>query len=148
MEQMTVNLPALLRFEDRNSMAFGVEARVPFLDHRLVSFVFALDDRHRIWRGWTKPVLRRAMRGIVPDQILSRRERIGFATPQAGWLREIWPDLREVVLSRTLRDLPYFDHGQVSALVRRFDEGGSKASDTSVLWSWVSAGLWVDRFFR
>ena len=61
------NLAMLLHWEDRNSMAHGIEARVPFLDHRLVEFSIALGDRHKIVGGDTKRVLRRAMDGILPD---------------------------------------------------------------------------------
>ena len=81
------NLPMLLRYEDRSSMAHGVEARVPFLDHRLVEFSIGLGDRHKIVGGDTKRVLRRAMKGIVPDAIAARRDKLGFATPEQEWFR-------------------------------------------------------------
>lgn len=80
------SLPALLRYEDRNSMAFGIETRVPFLDYRLVELAVRLPDRLRVNRGVTKVVLRRAMRGRVPGAILDRRDKMGFATPQMQWL--------------------------------------------------------------
>ena len=79
-------LPALLRYEDRNSMAFAIEARVPFLDYRLVEHAVRLPDRLRIDRGVTKAVLRRAMDGRLPPEIQGRRDKLGFAAPQARWL--------------------------------------------------------------
>jgi asparagine synthase (glutamine-hydrolysing) len=83
------NLPGLLRYEDRNSMAFGIEARVPFLDHRLVEAALALPDRLKIdARGRRKVALHRAMRGIVPDMVLARRDKVAFQPPQERWLRE------------------------------------------------------------
>ena len=83
---MTDGLPALLRYEDRNSMAFGIEARVPFLDYRLIEYAVKLPDRLRVDRGLTKAVLRRAMHGRLPEAILARRDKMGFAAPQHQWL--------------------------------------------------------------
>lgn len=86
-------LPALLRYEDRNSMAFGLEARLPFMDYRLVEFVFSLVDDLKIQDGETKAVLRRATRGILPQEVLNRQRKIGFATPEAKWFQERSADL-------------------------------------------------------
>jgi asparagine synthase (glutamine-hydrolysing) len=83
-------LPDLLRFEDRNSMAFGVEARTPFLDVRLVEFAFGEGRRFRLWNGWTKWVLRQAMRTALPAPIVWRRGKVGFETPERAWLAS-WP---------------------------------------------------------
>lgn len=80
------SLPALLRYEDRNSMAFGVEARVPFLDYRLVEMAVRLPDRLRIDRGVTKAILRLAMKGRIPEEVRDRRDKLGFAAPQRAWL--------------------------------------------------------------
>ena len=82
------NLPALLRYEDRNSMAFGIEARVPFLDHRLVEAGLMLPDRLKIRPGEQKTALRHAMDGVVPRLILDRRDKVAFQTPQRRWLVE------------------------------------------------------------
>lgn len=81
------NLPMLLHWEDRNSMAHGIEARVPFLDHRLVEFCIGLGSQHKIVHGDTKRVLRRAMTGILPAAVVNRRDKLGFATPEAEWFR-------------------------------------------------------------
>ena len=86
-------LPALLRYEDRNSMAFGIEARVPFLDAPLVEFALGLPDRLKITGGRRKVILQRAARGFVPESVLGRRDKIAFAAPQARWLREAAPTL-------------------------------------------------------
>src|SRR5262249_31423248 len=75
-------LPALLRYEDRNSMAFSIESRVPFLTPRLAQFAYAQPSANLVdARATSKAVLRAAMRGLVPDAILDRRDKIGFATP-------------------------------------------------------------------
>ena len=85
------NLPMLLRYEDRNSMAFGIEARVPFLDHRLVEASLLLPDRLKAARGERKIALRRAVAGVVPQVVLDRTDKIAFQTPERDWLLGI-PD--------------------------------------------------------
>ncbi len=81
------SLPALLHYEDRNSMAFGIEARVPFLDYKMIETGIALPVEAKIKGGVAKYVLREAMRGIVPDRILDRRTKMGFVTPEQEWMR-------------------------------------------------------------
>src|SRR5262249_28086968 len=76
------NLEMLLHWEDRMRMAHGIEARVPFLDHRLVEFSIAISNRHKIVGADTKRVLREAMRGILPEKVRNRRDKLGLATPE------------------------------------------------------------------
>jgi asparagine synthase (glutamine-hydrolysing) len=84
------SLPALLRYEDRNSMAFGIESRVPFLTPALVEFALALPEQYVVGPDATpKRLLRQALRGLVPDEILDRRDKIGFATPEPAWLTSL-----------------------------------------------------------
>jgi asparagine synthase (glutamine-hydrolysing) len=89
------SLPALLRYEDRNSMAFSIEARVPFLDHRVVEWALAVPGSELIQEAMTKAVLRKAVAGLVPDTVRSRTDKIGFGTPERRWLRELAPHVRE-----------------------------------------------------
>jgi len=81
------SVPVLLRYEDKNSMAFSREARVPFLDHRLVEYVAALPLNLKLRDGWTKFCLRRGAQNIVPPEILQRKDKLGFATPEDEWFR-------------------------------------------------------------
>ncbi|UCE23174.1 MAG: asparagine synthase (glutamine-hydrolyzing) [Candidatus Zixiibacteriota bacterium] len=74
-------LPALLKYEDKIGMAFSIEARVPFLDYRLVDFVFSLRESYKINNGWSKKILRESMRDILPDEIINRIDKKGFPTP-------------------------------------------------------------------
>jgi asparagine synthase (glutamine-hydrolysing) len=78
--------PQLLRYEDRNSMAFSLESRVPFLDYRLVEFVFGLPASYKIRNGYTKAILRDSMKGILPDSVRLRKSKLGFATPEKRWI--------------------------------------------------------------
>ncbi|MBF0547093.1 MAG: asparagine synthase (glutamine-hydrolyzing) [Candidatus Riflebacteria bacterium] len=81
-------LPHLLRYEDRNSMAFSIESRVPFLTKDFVSFLLSLPEEYIIGKdGENKKVFREAMRGIVPEMILKRRDKLGFVTPEKKWLK-------------------------------------------------------------
>jgi asparagine synthase (glutamine-hydrolysing) len=88
------SVPALLRYEDRNSMAWSIESRVPFLDYRLVEWLVNCPSGIKLARGLTKAVMRDAMRGVVPDAILDRRDKVGFTTSQTDWMRG---DLRQPI---------------------------------------------------
>jgi asparagine synthase (glutamine-hydrolysing) len=81
-------LPALLHYEDRNSMAFSLEARVPFLDHRIVEFALGLDSSFKIRGSWTKWILRKVAERTVPREIAWRRSKMGYPTPMAAWFRQ------------------------------------------------------------
>lgn len=90
-----MGLEELLRFADRNSMAHGCEVRLPFLNHELVEFVFSLPSQLKMHEGWTKFLLRKAMDKKLPDEIVWRKEKIGFETPQKNWMQE--PALQEYI---------------------------------------------------
>ena len=98
-------LPLYLRIEDRNSMAHSIEARLPFLDHRLVSLVFRLPIEWRLRAGWNKYVLREAMRGRIPEVVRSRAEKMGFPTPVDDWFRnELYEPTQDLLASQAVRE--------------------------------------------
>jgi len=97
------SLPALLHWEDRNSMAQGVEGRVPFLDHDLVEHVMALPDEKKISNGTTKVILREAMQGLIPDEIVNRKDKIGFQTPEKYWFEQNEQKFRDVFMYARFR---------------------------------------------
>src|SRR5438105_3589136 len=74
-------LPLYLRLEDRNSMAHSIEARLPFLDHRLAEFAFSLPDNWKMRGPWNKFVLREAMAGRIPENVRKRADKMGFRVP-------------------------------------------------------------------
>ncbi len=82
------NIPQLLRYEDRNSMRFSLESRVPFLDTELVDFVLSLPANFRIRHGYTKAVLREALKDVIPESIRKRRDKLGFPAPEKQWMKE------------------------------------------------------------
>jgi asparagine synthase (glutamine-hydrolysing) len=90
-------LPIYLRVEDRNSMAHSVEARVPFLDHRLVELAFGLPRQWKLRGGFNKVLLRDAMQNRIPESVRARRDKMGFPVPAARWMRsDLYPRLREL----------------------------------------------------
>ena len=91
------NLPALLRFEDKNSMRFAVETRLPFLDWRSVETALSLPAEAKFRRGWTKWVLRMALADRLPGVITWRRWKIGFEAPAATWMARHAKHMQEAV---------------------------------------------------
>ena len=80
-------LEELLRYADRNSMAHGREVRLPFLSHELVEFIFSLPPHFKIRNGWTKWLLRESMKGKLPQNIVWRKDKVGFEPPQHAWMQ-------------------------------------------------------------
>lgn len=144
-ELTRTRLPALLRYEDRLSMAFSIESRVPFLDHRLVELAFALPDAVKRSAGWSKYGLRRALDGLLPDSVVWRRDKKGFPTPVGDWLR----DARGAAALDLLRDSsrrtrPMFPQPAVDGFIGEHTSG---AEDRSwQLWRALSTELWMDAF--
>lgn len=81
-----LGIAALLRYEDRNAMAYGIESRVPFLDHRLVEFCLSLPENLKVKGSKTKWILRESMKNIIPESLYNRTNKLGFATPHQSWL--------------------------------------------------------------
>ena len=81
-------LPTLLRNYDRYSMSSGVEIRMPFMDHRIVCFMFSLPWRSKVGSGYTKRLLRDAMKGIVLNDVINRRDKIGWNAPMNKWFKD------------------------------------------------------------
>lgn len=88
-------LEELLRLADRNSMAHGTEVRLPFLDHKLVELLFTFPASFKIRQGWTKWVLRQAVKDWLPEPIVWRRDKVGFEPPQQAWMQR--PDVQEAI---------------------------------------------------
>ncbi|WP_262271153.1 asparagine synthase (glutamine-hydrolyzing) [Microvirga yunnanensis] len=102
-------LPQLLRFEDRSSMAFSIEARVPLLDHRLVEHGISLPDHLKVNNGWSKFAVRKAMKGLMPESVRLRKSKLGFAAPDRIWLSDdLKPRINELVKG-TMRSEKYIN---------------------------------------
>jgi asparagine synthase (glutamine-hydrolysing) len=138
------SLPALLRYEDRNSMAFSLEARVPFLDYRLVEFCFSLPVSQLIRHGWTKWLLRQAMEGFLPEQVTWRRDKLGFATPEQQWLREGVRWITQLFGHDEIQTLPYL-HTRVIQQLRSLS--ANDLINIPGLWRIVNLEMWHRVFF-
>jgi asparagine synthase (glutamine-hydrolysing) len=141
----SANLQMLLHWEDRNSMAHSIEARVPFLDHRVVEFALALGNDHKLVGAETKRVLRRAMKDVLPRPVLERRDKLGFATPEETWFRGPLKPLILDGIEATLQRFPgLLDARATRALVGETLEGHRPVDFT--LWRLVNMGIWGERF--
>ena len=142
---VATSLPMLLRYEDRNSMAHSIESRVPFLTPALVNFVFSLPEEFIINSdGTSKAIFRQAMRGIVPDAILNRRDKIGFATPEQRWLATLRPWVEQVLHSEVAAQIPVLNLNVVKTELQAVLDG-QKLFDFRV-WRWVNLIRWAERF--
>ncbi len=117
-------LPLYLRIEDRNSMAHSVEARLPFLDYRLVSFVHGLPDNWKVRGPWNKYVLREGMRGRIPESVRSRVDKMGFPTASKKWFaHDLYEPLRDILGSRAVRERGIYHAGALIADLDRHRRG-------------------------
>lgn len=137
-------LPQLLRHGDRNSMAFSIENRVPFLTVPMADLMLSLPESYLISpKGETKSVFRAAMKGIVPDEILYRRDKIGFETPELQWMIE-----HEQIFKSWLRQdlgLSFLNQNEV---IKSFNDivSGKKAFSWQA-WRWINFYRWYNLNF-
>lgn len=139
------SLPQLLHYEDRNSMAFSIESRVPFLTPALASFLFALPEDYLLATdGTTKAVFRQAMRGIVPDAILDRRDKFGFPTPEKHWLLSSDAWVWRVLTSQAALRIRVLDINAVQHAWQEIVQGVEPFDPRA--WRWINLILWAEKF--
>jgi asparagine synthase (glutamine-hydrolysing) len=144
------NNQILLRMYDRISMAHGVEVRMPFLDWRLVTYSFSLPDESKIGCGYSKRILREAMRGILPEKVRTRTPKIGFQSPLESWMNG---DLGDWVSQRS--QTKHFLDGEVwngkairDFIAARHARERWNYSDARRIWRFMQADLWREAFFN
>ncbi len=137
LEITETSLPMLLRFEDKNSMHFAIETRLPFLDYRLVEFGLGLPVAVKLNRGWTKWPLRAAMQKDLPEDICWRKDKVGFAAPDQIWLNQHADVMYEKVLASSLVG----QFADLKALRKCFHR-----LDTGMRWRLYCVALWQERF--
>jgi asparagine synthase (glutamine-hydrolysing) len=124
------HLPLYLRTEDRNSMAHGVELRVPFLDYRLVTLAFRLGSEWKIRGEYTKVLMREAMTGRIPDLVRTRVQKFGFPTAVDQWFRgPLLEPLRDLLASRVVRESGLWNLPEVDRDLQRHCRGEANLSD-------------------
>ena len=138
-------LPMLLKFGDALSMAFSIESRLPFLDHRLVEFVFRLPAHYKLDGALSKGVLREAMAGAIPEQIRSRRDKVGFHTPMSRWIGHCMDSgVRPLLLSSRCKDRGILDVKKVERLLAQQAQG--RAHIEYSIFRWLCVELWFRLF--
>lgn len=136
---------ALLHYEDRNAMAHSIEARVPFLDHRLAEFTLGLPDTFLLAGGQTKRLLRQALANVLPPEIRDRRDKMGFVVPQNEWFRgALAADLRQTLTAPNLRIAGYVQKPAIARYLRDFLT--HRVASSVPLWRWYNLERWLVRF--
>lgn len=137
-------LPLFLRIEDRNSMAHSVEARVPFLDYRLVTFLFGLTAEWKMRGPWNKYILRQAMAGSIPESVRMRADKMGFPVPGKQWLAAaLYEPFQDLLAGREMREAGIYN---VSKISKDLESSQSGSKDESVaLFNIAQFQMWANR---
>lgn len=136
------SLPQLLRYADRNAMAFGREGRLPFLDYDFVDWCIRLPDEALIHDGWQKYVMRRAGEGLLPPEVQWRADKVGYAAPLDVWMRGKLKDwAHDRLFDRSLADVPGYEAGQLQQVWRQHQAG--EADNSWAMWRWISLAEWL-----
>lgn len=144
LDSMQCGMQALLHFEDRDSMAFSIESRVPFLDYELVETVFQMPFEHKIRKGITKAVMRDGLKGVLPEKIRNRYSKLGFTTPEDKWINENYEGYRRELEMACSRLSPLLDKEKV---MNWFDRNKGKAARGDfMIWRIICAGRWAGIF--
>ena len=134
-------LPALLRYEDHNSMAWSVESRTPFMDYRLMEFNLGLPERFVYRDGVRKTILRKAMENVIPAAITNRRDKMGFVTPEELWLKGEGKEWFLNAIDYTCKTFPdIINEPVLNKYVAAVIDG--KEAFSTIPWRVASLGLW------
>jgi len=140
-------LEHLLKWEDRNSMHFSLEARVPFLDHKLVERSLATNNSWKIKKGTTKFILRESLKDVLPEKIRMRQDKIGFGTPQDEWFREPeWQKfIKDIIGSDSFKNRKIIDADK--AIYQYEQHLLGKVNVSREIWKWIHLELWFREYF-
>lgn len=144
-------LPTLLRNYDRYSMAASVEIRMPFMDHRLVSYCFSLPWQSKVPRSstFTKAIIRDAIGPWMPDKIRTRRTKIGFSTPVAEWFKGGWKEfIQDTIRSQAFRDCQLLDPKAVRSRVENAVNHTVPDHEADRAWNALMPFFWQQSFFN
>ena len=133
LEIESTSLPALLRYEDKNSMAHGIETRLPFLDYRIVEFALSLRNNLKIRDGWMKWILREAMKSRMPPSIIWRRNKFGFEAPTSHWLNLHHDEMKRRIMASPLVQM-LTNASKLDAVIQGSDQGA--------MWRLYSVAMW------
>ncbi|RJG04672.1 asparagine synthase (glutamine-hydrolyzing) [Noviherbaspirillum cavernae] len=137
LEISKTNLPILLRYEDKNSMAHSIETRLPFLDYRALEAALSIPAGFKIKDGWTKWVLRKGMADKMPASIVWRKNKLGFEAPEDLWLGKHRSQMKSTVLASPLLN-KLCDIATLGAMYEKLD--------LRTQWRLYSTALWEEKF--
>jgi asparagine synthase (glutamine-hydrolysing) len=140
----THSLPVLLRYEDRSSMDHSIESRVPFLDYRLVEFAFNLPDEWKIRGATTKYILRASMKGILPESIHNRKDKIGFKSAPSLTFDYAKQNLMTLVENKSEYEQRWFSPPEVEKMLNNSDRS---VELEFLVWRIVNTKLWARQFW-
>lgn len=151
MEEMLIahfeyKLEHLNKWGDRDTMAFGVEGRSPFLDKDLVEYSIALKDELKIKGGYTKFILREVMKGIMPEKVRLRVDKKGFTVPQDEWMRteKFRKLVNDILNSESFAKRGYFKPEEAKKLYQRHLDREINISKD--IWKWINLELWFRKY--
>ena len=144
LQMLHSNLPMLLHYEDRDSMAQSVESRTPFLDYRLVEYTLGLPSHYKLENGVTKRILREGMKGLLPESIRNRMDKMGFVTPEEEWVRKQAPEQFKKAIHETLELSQGILRPAIKEMTEQMIQGNKPFSNE--LWRFVCFGQWIKRF--
>ena len=144
---LLTSLPQLLSLEDKNSMRWSIETRIPFLDFNLVEAAMGCTSNQKLHNAKTKFIFRRAVKDLLPPLILNRKDKIGFAPPSDELFREpqIISFTRDIIFSESFKRRPYWEWEKVNAIFNAHLAGKVNAGDT--IWKWINTELWLRLYF-
>jgi asparagine synthase (glutamine-hydrolysing) len=145
LQDLTVySLPSLLRYEDRNSMAYSIESRPPFLDQELVELVLGLPADEIVRGGWSRWIVREALRGDLPELVRRRRKKIGFTTPEIRWLRAERARVQGILRSPSFAARGLWDATAVARAFAACCEG--RLEESPFFWRLFNVEAWLRVF--
>ena len=141
---LTYSLPCLLRYEDRNSMAFSIESRVPYLDQEFVDHILSLPEDAIVREGWSRWILREALAGTLPEKIRRRRWKVGFTTPEMRWIKARRAAFTSLYQSPSFQARPYWEGNAVVSAFRACCRG--EVEESMFFWRAANVELWLREF--
>jgi len=143
-DSLVNGLSTEIRIEEKTAMAFSMEMRPPFLDHRLVEYVFSVPNSEKIGGGVTKILLRNAMKGIIPDKVRKRTDKKGFCVPEGDWARELADEIWEIVESESFRSRGIFNTEKIKKEFEAHCKG--KKDLGPIIWKLIDLEMWYRVF--
>ena len=145
--ELNLRLPELLLMRvDKMVSISSIEARVPFLDHRLVELAFSMPMELKLKNNTTKYILKKAVEGIIPDEIIYRKKK-GFGAPVSEWLKEdkeIQDKLFNIIKNSKIHKLGIFNYSYINQLIS--DHQANRRDNSFKLWNLITLSLWYDNW--